>query len=139
MCVNYINNLAKREGEYTVGVIPLTELPAHFFYIDSMQRISPQKAFEALTSKENLFIDVRTPQEYAKGHIDGAINIPLDIFAKEIEKKIPNKHQPLFAYCLSGSRSSLASAILIEFDYTNIYDIENGLLGWRIMGYPLVN
>lgn len=57
-----------------------------------------------------LLIDVRTPGEYAAGHIDGAVNIPYDRIALELSD-IP-KDRPIIVYCRSGSRSAHAKRTL---------------------------
>lgn len=57
------------------------------------------------------FVDVRTPEEYAGGHVPGAINIPLDQIQSRLDefKEMP---KPVVAYCRSGARSGMATSIL---------------------------
>lgn len=63
-------------------------------------------------------IDVRSPQEFASGHIDNALNIPLDRLQHSIEdlKEMP---KPIVAYCRSGNRSGMAVAILKQYGVTD--------------------
>lgn len=60
---------------------------------------------------QSTLVDVRTPAEYAEGHVPGAINIPLDQIQNRLDefKDLP---KPVVAYCRSGSRSGMATAIL---------------------------
>ena len=63
-----------------------------------------------------VWIDVRTPAEYAQGHLPGAINIPLN----EIGTVAANKNTPLMLYCRSGNRSGQAQKILQNKGYTQV-------------------
>lgn len=74
-------------------------------------------------------IDVRTPGEYADGHIPGAVNVPLQQIST-IAKKVPNKNTPLFVYCLSGGRSQQAVGALKQMGYTDARNI-GGIGSWR--------
>lgn len=67
-----------------------------------------------------LWIDVRTPAEFAQGHLQGAINIPLDEIARQIASHAPDKDTPIALYCHSGRRSGLARQILQGMGYTAV-------------------
>ena len=69
-----------------------------------------------------LVIDVRTPDEFANGHIDGAINIPFDQTAQRLNDLPSDKTAPIVLYCRSGRRSSVAARTLAQHGYTNILD-----------------
>jgi len=69
-----------------------------------------------------VLLDVRTPQEYSKGHIPTSKNIPLQVIDK-VKALIKNKDVPLFVYCNSGSRSSQAVIELRRMKYTNVKNI----------------
>ena len=63
--------------------------------------------------KPAVIIDVRTPQEFASGHIDGAVNIPYDQIGKSIDSlKGVKKDSPILLYCRSGRRSAIARSVL---------------------------
>ena len=66
-------------------------------------------------------IDVRQPGEYAQGHYDEAINIPLGELPQRIEELKAMK-QPLVLYCRSGNRSAMAVALLKQSGLTNVYN-----------------
>ncbi|MBP9719198.1 MAG: rhodanese-like domain-containing protein [Candidatus Levybacteria bacterium] len=91
------------------------------------------------TKAKIVVLDVRTPQEYQKGHIENSINIPVDAIQKEVTTKISDKKTPIYVYCLSGSRSIFAVDMMIKLGYTHVFDITNGLLAWRAKQYPLEN
>ena len=75
--------------------------------------------------KNAILVDVRSPQEYREGHLDGSINIPL--YDLEKNSEVINKQNTIILYCQSGSRSNKAIEILEEKGCTSIYQIEGGL------------
>ena len=102
----------------------------------TVQAISPaayQQQF-AETGALHLLIDVRTPEEFASGHIEGAVNIPVDALAGRLSE-VPTG-QPVVVYCRTGNRSATASKILADAGYTSIYDL-GGLQGWISQGFPV--
>ena len=76
-----------------------------------------------------VLIDVRTPAEYAAGHIEGAINLPLDAL-EDREDAIPDKNTPVFVYCRSGARSGRAAAYLTGCGYTDVKNI-GGIMSYH--------
>lgn len=77
----------------------------------------------------SVLLDVRTPEEYRDGHIDGSINLPLDRihFAEDAVK---DKNAQLYIYCYSGSRSEQAVACLKKMGYINAVNI-GGISSYR--------
>ena len=76
-----------------------------------------------------VLLDVRTPQEYAQGHIPGSRNLPLQEL-DGIGQAVPDRATPLFVYCLSGARSRQAAAMLGRMGYTGVTNI-GGISGYR--------
>jgi phage shock protein E len=72
---------------------------------------------------EITMLDVRSPGEFAMGHVRGALNVPLDQLAQAIELVVPDKKAPLLLYCASGARSGMACSILQQMGYK---DVRNG-------------
>lgn len=84
-----------------------------------------------INTNDNIqIIDVRTPEEYAQGHIDGAININFyaNSFAEEISKL--NKEKPTYIYCRSGKRSARSSKEFINQGFKNIVDLKGGFIAF---------
>ncbi len=69
-----------------------------------------------------VLLDVRTPEEYAEGHIEGSINLPLQSI-EQAERVIKDSDTPLFVHCRSGGRSAEATSVLKRMGYTNVEDI----------------
>jgi phage shock protein E len=98
---------------------------------------SQSEAIKVLTPTEfkeksanQTIIDIRTPQEFNQGHIEGAVNINFydSNFIDQIAKY--DKNQPIFIYCRSGNRTSPASRKMADFGFTQINDLEGGILYW---------
>lgn len=85
---------------------------------------------------EAFILDVRTPQEYAAGHIPNSTLIPHTDIQVRADELPPDKSTPIFVYCRSGSRSTAASATLAELGYTNIVNMRGGFPDWARAGYP---
>lgn len=75
-----------------------------------------------------IIIDVRSPQEYREGHMDGAICIPDYQIKKEIRKRVPNKEQLIVLYCSTGHRSQRVQQILEGLGYKNVYNVYEGII-----------
>ena len=71
-----------------------------------------------------VIIDVRSPQEFAEGHIEGAILIPEYDIVSKIQGRINNKNEEIVLYCSSGIRSKRAQKKLKEMGYKNIYNLK---------------
>ena len=104
---------------------------------DAIEIIS-HELFENIDSSVQL-IDVRTPKEYAEGHIKHATNINFfeDNFIEQMSSL--DKGKPLYIYCKGGNRSGKASVRLVEAGFIKIYDLEGGITKWKQVGKELSN
>lgn len=93
--------------------------------------ISATEAHNMMESDDSIvIIDVRNLDEYTKEHIPGSKNIPLD----NISSIDLDKETTIIVYCLSGVRSQKASEELTSMGYSNVYNIDGGIINW---GYDL--
>lgn len=84
----------------------------------------------------SLFVlDVRAPEEYAAGHVPGAVNIPLDQVADRLAE-VP-KDKDVVLYCRSGRRSALAGEVLTGNGYTRLQLMQGDMPGWAAKGRPV--
>lgn len=74
-------------------------------------------------------VDVRTPAEFAGGHIQGAINVPNENIASSTVPALPDLDATILVYCRSGSRSAQAARKLLAVGYTNVIDF-GGIINW---------
>ncbi len=77
-------------------------------------------------SRDWFVIDVREPDEYAAGHIEGAVNIPLRELMKHLNELPSSKTAPILVYCHSQKRATHAIVILHELGYIKAYNLEGG-------------
>lgn len=82
--------------------------------------IGPKVDFADLMNRKAQIIDVRSPGEYASGHIKGSINIPLDSLGKHFSKI--KKDSPVITCCASGARSASAKRLLISQGYAEVHN-----------------
>ena len=89
-------------------------------------------------SPEVRVIDVRTPEEFADGHIAGAVNIPVQSsdFSTRVAELDPTATYAV--YCRSGNRSQPAVAAMADAGITTIFELKSGTKGWTSEGQPLV-
>ena len=67
-------------------------------------------------------IDVRSPQEYASGALEGAVSVPLVALEARIRDLVPDRATPIVLYCASGGRSAMACALLARLGYQAVSD-----------------
>ena len=100
--------------------------------------ISVSDARAMMQSSSNpLVVDVRTPQEYAQGHLKGAVNIPLSDLPLRMDGLDHNR--PMIVYCQTGVRSAQASSILVGAGFSKAFSMEGGISAWINSGYPTVS
>lgn len=95
--------------------------------------------FQAKTQESGVItLDVRTPSEFMEGHLINSINIDVEnsSFATEITKL--DKTATYAVYCRSGRRSSNAIATMKDAGFTNLFNLNAGVLDWTAAGLPLV-
>ena len=95
------------------------------------RQISMDEAVKMMKDeKDYIILDVRRPDEYTKGHIPGAINVPNEEIGTAEIAELPEKSQLILVYCRSGRRSKEASEKLAKLGYTNIVEF-GGILDWK--------
>jgi len=81
-------------------------------------------------------IDVRTPDEFSKGHLPNAKNIDWNDDEFDEQMELIDKSTPIFVYCLSGGRSASATKKLIKSGFKTIYELDGGIMKWRAANLP---
>jgi rhodanese-related sulfurtransferase len=88
------------------------------------------------TGESPLLVDVRTPQEFRGGHLPGAINIPLQDFARRYGELAEYQGRELVLYCETGARASYAGRYLNSRGFTELRFLEGHMGAWRKAGMP---
>ena len=95
------------------------------------RQISMDEAVKMMKDEKNyIILDVRRPEEYAQGHIPGAINVPNEEIGEKDIPELPDKSQLILVYCRSGKRSKQAAEKLVKLGYTGIVEF-GGILDWQ--------
>ncbi|MBK7681623.1 MAG: thioredoxin [Bacteroidetes bacterium] len=103
------------------------------------EKVSIEQFEKLMTEKSNaIILDVRTPEEFAAGHVKGAVNLNIHdaAFKSGLEKL--DKSKPVLVYCKSGSRSADASAQMKEMGFSEVYNFGGGMLAWSNAEKPVV-
>lgn len=102
--------------------------------------ISPQDAAAVVAEPpaDLVVLDVRTPQEYAEGHLDGAVLVDFydPDFADRLSELDPEV--PYLVYCRSGNRSGQTLTMMQELGFTSATDVDGGIVAWQSAGLPVV-
>ena len=86
-----------------------------------------KRVFE--TQGDYIILDVRREDEFAEGHIPGAINVPNEGIQDTEPSELPDKNQTIYVYCRSGNRSKQAASKLATMGYNNIIEF-GGIMDW---------
>ncbi len=107
-----------------------------------MQAISRKQLQERMGGDDDLvLVEVLSAEQYKRGHIPGAMNIPLgDDFDRAVREAIPDQSQDVVVYCASKEchASPEAAQRMDELGYQQVYDYEEGKADWQDAGLPLV-
>lgn len=94
------------------------------------EQITQDEAREMMeSSEEYVLVDVRREDEFASGHIPGAVNLPNETIRGDAEEALPDKDQLILVYCRTGNRSKEASQKLADLGYTKVYEF-GGITEW---------
>lgn len=108
----------------------------------TLESIAPQEAFERIHENQNnpnfVILDVRTPEEYAAGHLEKAdlLNFYSPTFANELDKL--DKTKTYLVYCRTGNRSGKTLTIMASLDFERAYNVDGGITRWAAEGLPVV-
>lgn len=83
-----------------------------------------------------VILDVRTPEEFAEGHLDGAVNI--DFYAADFQDTLAglDSSADYVVYCRSGNRSGQTTAMMSELGFASVHDVNGGIVAWTEAGVP---
>lgn len=104
----------------------------------SVTTVDPQAFLSTAKQQGVVVVDVRTPSEYAAGHVDGAINIDVEGGAFDAEIAKLDKNATYAVYCHSGRRSGLATDAMAKAGFTHVYNLQGGIADLQSAGAQIV-
>jgi rhodanese-related sulfurtransferase len=105
---------------------------------EATKKVDPVEFSEVIAEPGVIILDVRTPEEFNAGHIENAININVadSNFSSEVSKL--DKNATVAVYCRSANRSAVATKEMAELGFSDMYDMQGGIIDWEAAGGPVV-
>ena len=100
------------------------------------KRATPQQVVQMINRGKTVLVDVRTPEEFAGGHLRDAKNIPLADFATRVGELDKSKGKSIVIVCQTGARADKAIALLRKAGFEDVVGLEGGLAAWRAANLP---
>ncbi len=122
---------------FTIGPVKGT-LFVLAYQEDRYRELTSEQAAEFIKTSQPLVLDVRTPPEYAAGHLQGSIHIPLNQLQTRQAELASHKDEPILVYCATGNRSTVAAKILIDNGFHRVSNLRHGIVDWARKQYPVV-
>lgn len=123
---------AFRIGE-TGGTLEVIEFKAASFH-----DLSAAEGAVYIAEREPLVLDVRTPREFEAEHLENAVLIPVQVLQKRLGELSEYKERPIFVYCRTGNRSTVASKMLIDAGHREVANLRRGIVDWKRQGLTVV-
>lgn len=99
----------------------------------NFKNIGKNELKKIIENKEDIFLlDIRTKEEYEEGNIDTSVNIPLQNLLYDIDDIEEYKDKKVVVYCRSGHRSITACNILSMSGFTDLYNLEKGIIDYKL-------
>jgi phage shock protein E len=104
-----------------------------------VETVSPSKAAEVVADApaDLVVLDIRTPEEYAAGTIEGSVN--MDFYAADFADQLAalDRDATYVLFCRSGNRSATAAQMMRDLDFAEVYEINGGIVAWSQAGQPI--
>lgn len=102
-------------------IVAIAVVAAAMYWFLMGGTIAPEQA-RSLVEQGAHLVDVRTPGEFADGHIEGAVNIPVDQITGRFDE-IGKRDEPVVVYCRSGARSGRAKRVLEQAGFASVHNL----------------
>ena len=103
---------------------------------DAPEMLAGELSTRMASEAPPVILDVRTPKEYAAGHLPGAINVPHKALPDRLAELQGFRDQEVVLYCERGKRSRTATAVLREAGFSSLRHLQGHMVGWRSQGLP---
>lgn len=131
--------MTKKQITTIIYSLAFALIAVYFAYVkgwifSDFESITPKAAYELLQNDKNIaLLDVRTPDEFSKEHIQGATLIPVQVLSENLSMLSDVKDKKIIVYCHSGARSVSASRILVEHGFVPL-NVSGGITAWKAQG-----
>ena len=103
----------------------------------SYREVSSREAAELIQNEQPIILDVRTPNEYKRGHLQNSVLIPVQELQNRYKELGTRQDREILIYCATGNRSTVASKILVDNGYKHIVNMRGGIYDWSQKNYPV--
>ncbi len=103
----------------------------------SGHKLSPADAVRLINDREPVIVDVRSQADYRKGHIIGALNLPLARIGEADKELAKHKKKPVLLYCAIGTAAGAAREKLLKQGWEEVFPLRGGLNAWQGAGLPV--
>jgi len=103
----------------------------------SYREVTSREAADLIKNEGPLILDVRTPNEYTRGHLRDSVLIPVQELQNRYKELGNHKDREILIYCATGNRSTVASKILIDSGFKHIVKMRGGIYDWSKKNYPV--
>jgi rhodanese-related sulfurtransferase len=100
--------------------------------------LSAADATQLINRRNAVVLDLRTAEEYGKGHLPQARSIPFEELSGKAAQISKNKNAPVLLVCQTGQRSRKAEQVLTEAGYAEVHTLQGGIEAWQTAGMPVV-
>ncbi|KAF3981922.1 MAG: rhodanese-like domain-containing protein [Methylococcales symbiont of Hymedesmia sp. n. MRB-2018] len=104
---------------------------------NKFEGLSPLLAVTKMNAADTVIVDVRVPHEYKKGHIEDAINIPVEKFSEQVASLEKYKQQAVIVVCKTGNRANSACKTLVRTGFEHVFNIVGGMQSWEDSNLPV--
>jgi rhodanese-related sulfurtransferase len=101
--------------------------------------LTPQQAINVVNAGDGIFVDLRDPADFGKGHIVGAVNIPAAKLPERMVELDKYKNKPVVLVCKMGQHSGAAGKQLKAAQYEDVYKMTGGMMEWGNLQLPTVS
>ena len=127
-----VGAFAFQAGEAT-GTIEVIEYSAASF-----RDVTAAEGAAFIAEKTPLVLDVRTQREFAGGHLENAVLLPVQVLQRRMGELDEYKDRPIFVYCRTGNRSTVASKLLIDAGHREVVNLRRGIVDWQRQGMTVI-
>ncbi|MDF1559631.1 MAG: thioredoxin domain-containing protein [Bacteroidales bacterium] len=103
-----------------------------------IKQLDPLEFNQQISAKQGTLLDVRTPSEFSNGHIEDAGQLNYYSFDFKQRLLMLPKDQPVYLYCNTGYRSQKAAEILIKSGYSQVFNLQHGIMVWNLNDQPVI-